>query len=271
MGKRVLNGRTGSNKRAFGGRDDYYFRGSWPIPRSTGAAARRCVRQTRDELVSAQLPAVSCRRCSRFRGGRVGLKTARAQGDVWREYRRDDLGFRVEMPGEPKIKVEEDEDKDIRIRTVDAEVTYEQVLFDVHCNEYKQVMPAEEAFRLFREGMRFGGIPVTREAPLVMNGLPAREFVGEWTSSISSAERSSWEICRSPRVCLAIAVSTAIRRCAASCSRSRWCARAEAAALGRDRLVSRRASCPEREQPVGRADHQAVDGVLDEVDHRPVP
>ena len=31
----------------------------------------------------------------------------RAQGAVWQIYRRDDLGFEIDMPGKPKIEVEE--------------------------------------------------------------------------------------------------------------------------------------------------------------------
>src|SRR6516225_5332195 len=31
----------------------------------------------------------------------LGPKPARGQGGIWQEYRRDDVGFRIEMPGEP--------------------------------------------------------------------------------------------------------------------------------------------------------------------------
>jgi len=102
---------------------------------------------------------------------------ARAQGDVWREYRRDDLGFRIEMPGEPEVEEVEDEAKDILIRSIDAQVDYEKILFGIHHTEYKNVVSAEEEFQFFREGMQKGGFPVTREAPLTIDGFPAREFI----------------------------------------------------------------------------------------------
>ena len=35
-------------------------------------------------------------------------KMVRAQGDIWREYRRDDWGFRMEMPGEPQVVVDDE-------------------------------------------------------------------------------------------------------------------------------------------------------------------
>lgn len=109
----------------------------------------------------------------------LASKRARAQGDGWREFRRDDVGFQVEMPGEPKIEVKEDEYKDIWTRTIDAQVDYEQVLFGASCTEYKQAHAADEQFRLFRESMRLNGMPVTREIALTMNGFPAREFISE--------------------------------------------------------------------------------------------
>src|SRR3954470_22273081 len=59
-----------------------------------------------------------------------------AQGDIWRDYRRDDLGFRIDMPGEPRLNNEEH--KDIGLRTMDAEVEYENMTFGVQWNEWKQ-------------------------------------------------------------------------------------------------------------------------------------
>jgi hypothetical protein len=48
--------------------------------------------------------------------------------------------------------------------------------FGVQWNEWKQPLPAEEGFKMWREGMRLGGMPVTSERPLEMNGFAAREF-----------------------------------------------------------------------------------------------
>jgi len=107
----------------------------------------------------------------------LGVKMARAQGDIWREYRREDLGFRIEMPGQPEITVEEADDKDIWIRATDAEVNRDNNLFGAHCTEWKNVQSAEEQFELIREGIRKLGMSATREVPMTMNGFPAREFI----------------------------------------------------------------------------------------------
>jgi hypothetical protein len=107
------------------------------------------------------------------------VKNAQAQADNWREYRRDDLGDRVEMPGEPKVETEEDEFKDVWIRSLSAEVDQDGVLLGVTWTEFKDVVAAEEAFKVFHHGLRGAGFPVTREITLVMNGFPAREIIGE--------------------------------------------------------------------------------------------
>ena len=83
------------------------------------------------------------------------------------------------MPGEPKVEDKVDEFKDIWLRTVEAEVEYEDMTFDVQWNEWKQPLPAEEGFNTWREGMRLGGMPVTSERTFLMNGFPAREFTRE--------------------------------------------------------------------------------------------
>ena len=143
-----------------------------PGPRPAARSAKRKTDLSRRSLMlflaaAASAPAV------------LVLKTARAQGDIWREYRRDDLGFRIEMPGEPKVEVKEDDIKDIWIRSVDVQVEHEQMLLGVHYTEYKNVVSAEEQFSVLREGLRLGTIPATREIPLVVNGFPAREFIGD--------------------------------------------------------------------------------------------
>jgi hypothetical protein len=119
----------------------------------------------------------------------LSLTAARAQGDVWREFRRDDLGFRVELPGEPEIEEQEDDVKDIWIRSVDAQVDYEKILFGIHHTEYKDVISPEEEFRLTSEGLRTAGFPATREAPLTINGFPAREFICEADDNINMIHR----------------------------------------------------------------------------------
>src|SRR5882757_6212824 len=110
---------------------------------------------------------------------KLASSASQAQGNIWRDYRREDLGFRIEMPGEPKVEDKVDEFKDIWLRTVEAEVEYEDMTFDVQWNEWKQPLPAEEGFNKWREGMRLAGMPVTSERTFLMSGFPAREFTRE--------------------------------------------------------------------------------------------
>jgi hypothetical protein len=108
------------------------------------------------------------------------MAQAEEDADAWLEYRRDDLGFRVEMPGEPKVEVKEEESKGILLRSTDALVEYDdEVLLNVHCSEYRDAVSAEEEFRLFRAGMRLAGLAVTGEKARMINGVAARDFIRE--------------------------------------------------------------------------------------------
>jgi len=107
--------------------------------------------------------------------------TSSARADDWQEYLRDDLGFRVEMPGEPEVDVKEDGVDETIVRLIDAQVYDDEDdnLFGVHYTEYRDLMTAEQEYRLFREGMRLGGLGVTRESALMINNIVAREFTRE--------------------------------------------------------------------------------------------
>jgi hypothetical protein len=107
--------------------------------------------------------------------------TALARADDWQEYLRDDLGFRIEMPGEPEVDVKEEGLDDKIVRLIDAQIYDDEDdnLFGVHCSEYRDPVSAEHEYRLFREGMRLGGLTVTRESALMINNIVAREFTRE--------------------------------------------------------------------------------------------
>jgi hypothetical protein len=105
-------------------------------------------------------------------------KPARAQGDVWREYRPADLPSRIEMPGEPKLETEKNDHKDDDlIKSVDAEVDYEQANFGAHWTEWKTDKSIDLVSSSFREGMQRAGMGSTSEAPLTVSGFAAREFI----------------------------------------------------------------------------------------------
>jgi hypothetical protein len=108
------------------------------------------------------------------------LTSARAQGDIWRQYRPADLPFRIEFPGEPKVEAEESQYKDDDwIKSVDTSLNYEHALLSVYWKQYKNNRSVEFEFGRLRKGLEMvaGGAPVSREEPLVMNGFPARKFI----------------------------------------------------------------------------------------------
>jgi hypothetical protein len=107
--------------------------------------------------------------------------TSPVRAEDWEEYRRDDLGFRVEMPDEPEVdmKTEGLDEKIVRVIDAQASDDKEEGLFGVHCTEYREPVSAEQEYRLFRDGMRLGGLAVTRESTLTIGNIVAREFVRE--------------------------------------------------------------------------------------------
>jgi hypothetical protein len=98
---------------------------------------------------------------------------------AWREYRNADLGFRVELPGEPKVEEQPGDASDPWIRTVEAQVEVNDVLLGAHCTENRAAIKADEQQKLQREGMVAGGMPVTREEARTVSGVAGRDFIRE--------------------------------------------------------------------------------------------
>jgi len=107
--------------------------------------------------------------------------TSAARADDWEEYLPDDLGFRIEMPGEPEIEMKEEGLDETIVRLIDAQVYDDEDnnLFGVHYTEYREPVSAEQEYRLFRQGMRLGGLVVSRESALMIGNMVAREFIRE--------------------------------------------------------------------------------------------
>ena len=118
----------------------------------------------------------------------LGLKVARAQADIWQEYRRDDVGFRIEMPGEPKIRVQKGDPQDPWTTSTDAQVRYQHELFDVSWTEFKDIVSTEEEYTRFRDMMTRAGYQIEEDIPLTPNDVPAREFIIE-TGNINFVRR----------------------------------------------------------------------------------
>jgi hypothetical protein len=103
----------------------------------------------------------------------------RAQTPAWREYRNTAMGFRVEMPGAPKVEEQNGDPSDPFIRSVEAQVELNDMILGVHSTENRAATSAEEQYKLQREGMVAGGMPVTREEARTVSGNPARDFIRE--------------------------------------------------------------------------------------------
>src|SRR5882724_11162864 len=74
----------------------------------------------------------------------LGPKVVWAQGAVWQEFRRDDVGFRIEMPGMPRLRVQKGEPAENWIASTDAQVRFGNEFFDVSWTEFKSIASVED-------------------------------------------------------------------------------------------------------------------------------
>lgn len=99
----------------------------------------------------------------------------RAQAQDWQTWRRDDLGFAVEMPGQPSVSEDKTDDG---WSTIDAEVTFANMLFAVaHQVSPQPPVSLEEYLVAQRMASRHLGMPVVRETRFTMNGFSGVEIV----------------------------------------------------------------------------------------------
>jgi hypothetical protein len=118
----------------------------------------------------------------------LGPKLARAQAVIWQEYRRDDVGFRIEMPGAPRTRVQKGDPGDNWITSTDVQVRYQHETFDVVSTEFKDIVVVEDEYTRFRDMMAGAGYPIEEDIPLTLDDVPAREFVIE-TGAINFVRR----------------------------------------------------------------------------------
>jgi hypothetical protein len=118
----------------------------------------------------------------------LGAKMARAQESIWQEYRRDDVGFRIEMPGAPRMRVQRGRPDANWITTIGALVRYQNEIFDVVSTEFKDIVAVEDEYTRFREMMAGAGYQIEEDIPLTLDDVPAREFVIE-TGAINFVRR----------------------------------------------------------------------------------
>src|SRR5215510_1174152 len=118
----------------------------------------------------------------------LGLKMAQAQGSIWQEYRRDDVGFRIELPGAPRIRVQKGDPGDNWMTSTDVQVRYQHETFDVSWTEFKGLVLVEDEYTRFRDMMARAGYRIEEDIPLTLNDVPAREFIIE-TGQINFVRR----------------------------------------------------------------------------------
>ena len=102
-------------------------------------------------------------------------QSARAQGANWQIYRREDLGFEVEMPGRPEIR----KDRIDGQVSIEVSVDVDQMRFGIGYGEYEEAITVEEFAAAQRLTARALGSTAVREAAITMNGLPGFEIIME--------------------------------------------------------------------------------------------
>ena len=118
----------------------------------------------------------------------LGPKVAHAQDGIWQEYRRDDAGFRIELPGAPRIRVQRGRPEHNWITSSGAQVRYQNEIFDVTWAEFKDTVAVEDEYTRFRDMMAGAGYQIEEDIPLTLDDVPAREFVIE-TGAINFVRR----------------------------------------------------------------------------------
>jgi hypothetical protein len=118
----------------------------------------------------------------------LGSTVARAQGDIWQEYRRDDAGFRIEMPGAPRVRVQRGRPDNNWTTSNGALVRYQNEIFDVTWTEFKDTVAVEDEYTRFRDMMAGAGYQIEEDIALTLNDVPAREFIIE-TGNINFVRR----------------------------------------------------------------------------------
>jgi len=118
----------------------------------------------------------------------LGPQMTWAQAPVWREFRRDDVGFRVEMPGAPRLRVQKGDPADNWITSTDAQVRFYNEFFDLSWTEFKNTVAVEDEYTRFRDMMTNAGYRIEEDVPLTLQDVPAREFIIE-TGNINFVRR----------------------------------------------------------------------------------
>jgi len=105
----------------------------------------------------------------------------------WQEFRSDELGFRVEMPGKPKVEEENDEetvgDKKQNVKSTNVQLDHGDTSLGVSCAQFGKGFRqrpidayVDDIIKRIEKGL---GVKVTRQNRLTINDQPVREFFAE--------------------------------------------------------------------------------------------
>jgi hypothetical protein len=102
---------------------------------------------------------------------------ARGQADGWQLYRREDLGFEVEMPGVPKIEVEEGEKDDPIAKSAASVVELENFNFAIEYQELRRRPTVDQEIEFQRRVLAKAlEAKIISETRFTLNGAPGVEI-----------------------------------------------------------------------------------------------
>ena len=123
----------------------------------------------------------------------LALCSTAAQAEAaaaWREYRDDEMGFRVEMPGEFKVRQYVGETNDPWIKETSAKINIGRMSLGAMGIEYRTTLSVEEIYKLGENCTGIlGNLCATREERRVVSGVPAREYIREADDDLNIISR----------------------------------------------------------------------------------
>jgi hypothetical protein len=113
-----------------------------------------------------------------------------AQAEAWREYRDEETGFRVEMPGEFKVRQYVGESNDPWIKETSAKINIGRMSLGATGIEYRATLSIEEIYKLAENCTGIlGNLCATREERRAVSGMPAREYIREADDDLNYISR----------------------------------------------------------------------------------
>jgi len=115
---------------------------------------------------------------------------ARAQAAAWREYRDEEMGFRVEMPGEFRVRQYVGETNVPWIKETSAKIDIGRISLGATGIEYRGTLSVEEIYKLAENCTGIlGNLCATREVRRTVSGMPAREYIREADDDLNIISR----------------------------------------------------------------------------------